>query len=91
MVSVERDKCIVIVVYWAGWRVEQKRAWSGRVAAREQFVGPKEWQLELEYQEVGKVWGGTWGALWCWRCTWAWKGRWSEWKVLEKRRADLKP
>lgn len=66
-VSVERDKCIVIVVNWAGWRVEEqrKRAWSVRVAAREWLLG-QEWQLELEYQEVGKVWGGTWGALWYW-------------------------
>lgn len=59
----ERDKCIVMVVNSAGWRVEQrKRTWSVRVAAREWLVGWKEWQLEQEDQEVGNVWGGTWEA-----------------------------
>lgn len=87
---VSGDYCIINAVNRAGWRAggQRKRVWeheggSQRRAglAEEEVAGIG---VAGDEEGLGRHMGSP-GALW------GWKGRWSERRVLEKCKADLKP
>lgn len=58
--------CNCCKLSWVESRRTEEESLGYESGSQRMVGGQKEWQLEPEYQEVGKVWGSTWGALWCW-------------------------